>query len=154
MISNQIVSLDCLYMDDGPDIEAMGLDCDQTEKDLAVFSIPFPCEIYAVGGTVTETCGGETTTPVFKFDIRPTAGSDAGRGDGDAGVLNLGTTEAGKFAYDDSKRGTRLYPGQEIVCQLTTAATGTGAAGHIRPCVLVKYWPETFVNLSNAVDVG
>lgn len=154
MLSHQLMELDPLYLDDYSDTEALGLDCDQSAADLAVFAINLPCVLEFVGGNITETCGGDTTTPIFKFDLRPIAGSDTGRGDGDCGVLELDTIAAGKFALDTGCAGLELAPGNEIVCQLTQIAAGTGAAGHIRPCVGVRYRPETWVNLDNVVDCG
>ena len=74
--------------------------------------IPF---LLLAGVVVTETCAGATTTPVVKFDRRPTAGSDTGRGDGDIANFVLGTTAAGKVLYDKAAVGTVLMPGDEVV---------------------------------------
>jgi len=54
--------------------------------------------------------------------------------------------------YDKAPRGTILYPGQEIVCKVKTQATGTNAAGHARPYILVKPLDETKANLANMVE--
>lgn len=153
MLSYQDIQLDALYLVDGPDTEATGIDCDQSAKDVAVFSPGGQkVQVLMAGAVVTETCGGDDSKPVFKFDKRPTAGSDDDRGDGDVGELNLETTEAGKVMYDRSKEGTVILPGQEVVLELTQRADGSGAAGHVRPFLLVRPVPEEPVNLDNMVE--
>jgi hypothetical protein len=132
--------------------DVLGADMDQTPADLGSFIVPFKCEVIEAGGVVTETCAGASTTPVVDFDKRPTAGSDSSRGTADIAHLVLGTTAAGKVVYDKVAIGTVLYPGDEVVVQLATQATGTGAAGHIRPYLLVKYNPETNANLADKVE--
>ncbi|WP_028316699.1 hypothetical protein [Desulfatibacillum aliphaticivorans] len=134
--------------------DALGVDLDQSPADVAVVAINQNCTLMEVGMLVTETCGGATSTPVVKFDKRPTAGSDSGRGDGDLGVLNLSTTSAGKVMYDHAGRGTRLEAGEEIVVQLTTMADGTGAAGHGRPYVKVRRSDEMPANMANMVETA
>lgn len=134
--------------------DAVGIDCDQTAGDVATFSVPFPCEVFEAGLTVKETCGGASTTPAVKFDKRPTAGSDTNRGDGDVASFALSTTEAGKVMYDIAGQGVALEPGNEVVVQLTVQATGSGAAGHFIPYLLVKYNPETRANLTNMVETA
>ena len=126
-----------------------GIDIDQTAVDLAVFAIPFKCSVHEAGVLVTETCAG-TTPGVVDFDLRPTAGSDSSRGAADIAHLLMGTTAAGKVLYDKVAVGTILYPGQEVVVQLTTQPV-TGAAGHIRPYLLVKQIAETDANLTAKV---
>lgn len=116
--------------------DAQGLDMDQSAADLAVFSIVEPCQLILSGAVVTEVCAGSTSTPVVKFDVRPTAGSDTSRGDGDAGELKLLTAAAGSVMVDKVGAGTVLEPGQEVVVQLVTAAVGT-PTGHIRPFLQV-----------------
>jgi len=148
--SAEQIKLDPQYIVDYDD--AAGIDCDQTPADVAVFVIPFKCEFVMACCEVTEACAGDTTTPAAKFDKRPTGGNDTGRGDGDFGEFNLETTAQGKVMYDKVAQGQELEPGEEIVVELTTQASGTGAAGHIRPYILVKYMPETLANLSNMVE--
>ena len=149
MLSNQLVFLNPLYLDDSPDVEPLGIDCAQAGGDFAVFVIPDKLELIRVQALVTENCAGATTTPIVKFDIRPVAGSDAGRGDGDGGTLKLATTTAGHVVYDDAKEGAILYPGQEVVVELAQAASGTGASGHFRPALVCKSVPELPVNMAN-----
>jgi hypothetical protein len=134
--------------------DAAGVDMDQAAGDIGCFIIPFRCQVIMAGAVVTETCAGGTTTPVVDFDLRPTAGSDTSRGAADIGHLVLSTTAAGKVMYDKVAVGTVLEPGQEIVFELKTAATGTSKAGHVRPFVLVQYLPEVLGNLTNMVETA
>lgn len=122
--------------------------------DKVVFTVPFKCQLVHVGAVVTATCAGATTTPVVDFDLRPTAGSDTGRGSANLGHLVLSTTAGGKMMFDRAGAGTELNVGDEIVCECSTAATGTGAAGNIRPFVLVEYWPEELENMTDAVETA
>lgn len=131
--------------------DPLGVDCDQAPADVGVFHVPFKCQVVRGQASVTEACAGDTTTPVMKFDKRPTAGSDAGRGDGDIANLVLGTTPLGKTLYDEAAMGTVLEPGDEVVAKVAVRATGTGAAGHVRPELLVEVIPETKANLANMV---
>jgi hypothetical protein len=135
--------------------DPLGVDMDQVAKDIGAFIIPFRCQVILAGAVVTETCGGETTTPVVDFDKRPTAGSDTDRGAADIGHLILSTTAAGKIMYDEAARGTVLEPGEEVVFELAVAATGTGGeAGHVRPFLLVQQVPEVLGNLSDMVETA
>jgi hypothetical protein len=153
MLSNYDVQLDPLYLDDYADTEALGVDCDQAAADFAVFNPGLQkVEVIRAGAVVTETCAGETTTPIFKFDKRPTAGSDTDRGDGDIGYLDLDTTAAGKVIYDESGQGEIIEPGEEVVFEMTQRADGTGAAGHVRPFLLVRPVPEEPGNISSMVE--
>lgn len=137
--------------------DAAGVDMDQSPADVGSFVIPFRCEVFLAGAVVTEVCAGSTSTPVVKFDKRPTAGSDGSgataRGDGDIANLVLATTVAGKVIYDRVAKGTVLEPGQEVMVQLVTAAVGT-PTGHIKPFLLVKQVPETIANLANMVETA
>lgn len=129
----------------------LGVNLDQAPADVGVFIAPFRCKIKYAGGVVTATCGGVTTTPVVGFDRRPTAGSDASRGSSDIGSLALGTTVAGRVMYDAKAQNVILEPGQEVICKVTVRATGVGAAGHIRPFMVVEPLAETMANLSRMV---
>ena len=129
----------------------LGIDCDAPTGDKAVFPIPFKCELLEAGAIITETGAGGTTTAIVKFDLRPTAGSDASRGNGDIAELALSTTAAGKVVYDLAGTGTVLNAGDEVVVELTQAATGASKAGHFRPYLLVRYLPETIANMADKV---
>jgi len=150
MLQQGKVALPCNYLVDYDDTE--GIDMDQAPADAAVFVIPYKCRVEYAGAVVIETCGGDTTTPEVKFDKRPTAGSDTGRGDGDIGHLKLLTTAQGKLMYDVAARGEELEPGQEVVFEITVQATGTGAAGHVRPVLVVTPRDEMFANLSGMTE--
>jgi len=128
--------------------DPLGVDCDQAAADVGVFSVPFKCAVFRGLLSVTETCVGATATPVVKFDKRPTAGSDASRGDGDIANFALSTTEAGKQMYDEAAQGTVLSPGEEVVVELATQPVGS-PAGHFIPMLLVKYLPETVANMTD-----
>ncbi|MCX5818448.1 MAG: hypothetical protein NT047_00820 [Deltaproteobacteria bacterium] len=135
--------------------DALGIDMDQVAGDMGTFIVPFRCEVFLAGANVTEVCAGADTTPVVDFDLRPTAGSDASRGSADIAHLVLSTTARGKVMYDRGAKGTVLEPGQEVVVQLTTAATDAGGSaqtGHIKPFLLVKQVPETLGNLSGMTE--
>jgi len=132
--------------------DTLGVDLDQAAADVGFFKIPMKCEVIEAGGIVTETCGGATGKPEFDFDLRPVAGSDANREAGAIGHLVLGATAAGKVMFDKVARGTILEPGQEIVAQVQTRPTGDGAAGHLRPYVLVKPLDEVKGNLANMIE--
>jgi len=134
--------------------DAQGIDMDGATGDKAFFQIPFRCQVVLAGVVVTEVCAGSSTTPVVKFDLRPTAGSDTDRGDGDIANLVLSTTAAGKVMYDEDAVGDVLEPGEEVVVELATAAVGGSPTGHVRPFLLVEYLPETLANLSDMVETA
>ena len=150
MLSNYEIPLPFTPAVDYDDL--LGIDMDQGAADMGAFIVPFKCEVVRAQAHVTETCAG-TTTPVVDFDKRPTAGSDTNRGAADIGHLVLGTTAAGKVMYDKVAKGTILYPGEEVVFELKTAAA-TGPAGHVRPALIVKPIPETLANLTNMVETA
>lgn len=80
---------------------------------------------------------------VVKFDKRPTAGSDTGRGDGDVAVINLATTHTGgKVVYKDGLN-VRIDPGQEVVAEVTDA---TGASDTAR---VILYLEPTWERPAN-----
>ncbi len=137
--------------------DLLGIDMDQTAGDMGTFIVPFRCEVFLAGATVTEVCAGADTTPVVDFDKRPTAGVETDRGAADIAHLVLGTTAAGKVMFDRVAKGTILAPGEEVVVQLTTAATDAGGSaqtGHVLPFLLVKCLPEVPGNLSDMVETA
>lgn len=112
--------------------------------DQGTFTPPFPCEIvgfgYVITTVVTDAAGGL----VLKADKRPTAGSDSGRGDGDGGVLTLTNAQAilltaGKVMLSRPNTPLIVYPGEQIVLDLTTAPDG----GAGLPFILYKHKPRT-----------
>lgn len=148
MLSSDLpIALPCNYIIDFDDV--LGIDLDQTAADVAVFVVPFKCEVILAMLAISETCAG-TTPGVVDFDRRPTIASDTSRGAADIAHFLMGTTAAGKVLYDQAGLGTILYPGDEVVVQIATQPV-TGPAGHFRPILLVKYCPETLANLSDMV---
>lgn len=141
MLSNEIIPLPPEWIAAagaaGADLTATG--------DKVVFSVPFKCEVAAAQLAMTATAGG---SGVVKFDIRPTAGSDTSRGDGDLAVIKVLTTAAGKVLYKEPASRITLLPGQEVVVEATTGCTTTGTG---RPMLLVKPVPERRTNLSAMV---
>ena len=133
--------------------DVLGIDCDQSPADVAVFHVPFKCQVLRAQASVTETCVGSSATPVVAFDLRPTAGSDTNRGVADIANFVLATTAAGKTMYDEVALGTVLEPGMEVVVELVTQASGS-PAGHIRPELLVQIIPETIANLADRVETA
>jgi hypothetical protein len=134
--------------------DAAGIDMDQAAGDMGSFVIPYRCEVFLAGAVVCETCAGGSTTPIVDFDLRPTAGDETDRGAADIAHLILSTTAAGKVMYDRAAKGTVLEPGEEVVVELKTAATGGGKAGHVKPFLLVKQIPEVLGNLSDMVETA
>jgi hypothetical protein len=147
MLENYIIPLPVVKQIDFDDI--LGVDLDQTAADVAHINVPFKCEVVRAQLIITETCAG-TTPGVVKFDKRPTAGTATNRGNGDIAEFAMGTTAAGKVLYDEVAKGTILYPGDEIVVEISTAPV-TGPAGHFEPVLLVKPLSETLANLSDMV---
>ena len=102
--------------------------------DKLVLSPAVPIEVLEFGflltAAVDDTAGDGM---VAKLDKRPTAGSETGRGDGDAGVMTLtqaqaDALEAGEVARSRPDSPALIYPGEEAVLQLTdaVAVSGTG----------------------------
>lgn len=101
--------------------------------DKLTFSPAVAAEILEFGYIVTTAFVDAAGGLVLKADIRPTAGSDSSRGDGDAGVMTLTSAQAnkaaGKVVRTRPASPAIVYPGQQVVLQLTTAAdSGAGLA--------------------------
>lgn len=119
--------------------------------DKVAFPIPYRCTLLYAALAMITTCAGGDATPVVKFDHRPTAGSDASRGDGDCGVFVLGTQAGGKMVYFKPTDRVTFEPGEEVIMEVTTAAAGGGAAGACRPVLVVRVHEEMPGNLSGMV---
>ncbi|HAJ28116.1 MAG TPA: hypothetical protein DCG53_12880 [Syntrophus sp. (in: bacteria)] len=151
MLSSDLpIALPCNYLVDYDDV--LGIDLDQAAGDVAVFVVPFKCEVVLPMLAISETCAG-TTPGQVDFDRRPTIASDTNRGAADIAHFAMGTTAAGKVLYDKVGVGTILYPGEEVVVQIAVQPV-TGPAGHFRPILLVKYCPETLANLPDMVETA
>ena len=125
--------------------------------DIHIFTIPFRCKPIRAGFTITTTVSSYVSA-VVKFDRRPTAGSDTSRGNGDVGALTIvTTTAAGKAVYENTDyvdAGTgawvaSLDEGEQVVVEVTTAATSAGAGV---PWLLVEINPERPANNSAMVS--
>ncbi|HYE94550.1 MAG TPA: hypothetical protein VEA38_26180 [Terriglobales bacterium] len=91
--------------------------------DKATFTIPVKMEWYR-SQLVIESTSSHATQAVVKFDKRPTAGSDTGRGDGDCGVITKPASNVqGKVIYDEpaSTESVMLDEGDQVVVEVTTA---------------------------------
>jgi len=109
--------------------------------DKAVFNIPFKARLYRVEAMPNT---NEATACTVKFDYRPTPGSDTGRGDGDAGVINFpAENKQYTWLYDKAERGLELDAGSQVVVEVTSAST---ASKSLAVRVLVDYLPETEEN--------
>lgn len=84
---------------------------------------------------------GDTGT--VKFDLRPTRGSDTSRTDGTVGTIELLTTHdftAGSIPaviYHFPSTPVTVYPGQEVVCEVTASAANVSACS-------VSLWVEAY----------
>lgn len=84
----------------------------------------------------------------IRFDKRPTFGSDAGRGDGDAGILILAASLPAGSAVYKLITPIKISPGQEVVAQLTDV-TGAGDLADI--VLLLSPSPEVPANIAAMV---
>jgi hypothetical protein len=138
----------------------------ETNTDLVVFDIPFKCKVYEAGIVILTGLAGDTNPGPcdFRFDVRKTAGSDTGRGDGDAGIIYLyetGASAQGEYVYDLAGQTpwaagagcSLLEPGMQVVFQTgASLIEGPNLAGKIKPFLLVEYMPEVRGNLVNAQE--
>jgi hypothetical protein len=117
--------------------------------DKWIFTIPFKCEVVRAF-CVVQGSSSNGTAAVIKFDKRPTAGSDSGRGDGDVAVLSktASVSQQGKMLYEDPATRVTLDEGDEVVVEVTTA---DGAANAMTPGLLIREIPEIAANNSAMV---
>lgn len=115
--------------------------------DKATLKCPFmKCEVVRAW-VEWEGADANATAAVVKFDKRPTAGSDTGRGDGDVAILKkvASLNQQGKRTYTEVNLtgfpATRVTweAGQEIVVEVTTAQ---GAALAFSAGVTVRQIPQ------------
>ena len=117
--------------------------------DKATFIMPmFRTILYQVGVLCTTADAGGATV---KFDRRILAGSDTGRGDGDAGVVVIPAADrSGKFLIDTAFRGLAIQPGDQIVMEVT--AEGVSANAFAFGAVWLQYDPEVVGNLGDVIE--
>ena len=136
--------------------DAQGFDLAGAPGDFAVFDVPYKCQIIEVGLIITEDVAGDNTLGVVAVDKRPTAGSDDSRGDADIASFDLDTLLAAPVAGNVVVRRAAsrilLYPGQQAVVQLVTAAAANGA-GHYMPYILAACIPEEPANMTQVIEI-
>ena len=102
-----------------------------TTGDVGTFTPTVPVEIVEFGVVVT-TAFAASDNFILAADRRITAGSDTGRGDGDAGTLTIAAASTAAVVAGDvviSRPATKLlvYPGQQVVLEVTNGnASGVG----------------------------
>lgn len=80
-----------------------------------------------------------TAVGVVKFDKRPTAGSNTGRGDGDVAIINLlAAHNQGEVIFKDGLN-VLIKPGEEVVAEVTDL---TAAAETAHVVLFVEMVPE------------
>jgi hypothetical protein len=99
---------------------------------------------------VWEGASAHATAAIVAFDIRPTAGSDTGRGSGDAGIVKkvASVAQQGKMTYWFPSTKVFVSGGNEIIVEVTTAQ---GEALAFAGGVVLRSSPESQVNLANEV---
>jgi hypothetical protein len=135
--------------------DVVGIDVDQSAADVAIFDIPCNGTILFSALLCTEAITAATTAPVIKLDIRPTAGSDTNRGDGDAGAITLPSgTAIGSVIYDEAGKGEQVSAGDQVVCQYATAASGPSITGHFVPILVIDPEWEMLGNLTGWTETA
>lgn len=98
---------------------------------------------------VAKTAGAEVG--VVKFDKRITAGSDAGRGDGDVAILNVPNPFAqGRVLVKENIR-VLVRPGEEVVAEVTDAVAGITSCDLI---LIVEVCPEIADNIAAITETA
>ena len=118
--------------------------------DKATLVIPFKCVVKRAF-VVINGASAHATAAVVKFDKRPTAGSDTGRGDGDVAVISktASVNQQGKYLYEDPATKIVLNEGAQVIVEVTTA---NGDALVADAGLLLEYNPEILANNTAAVS--
>lgn len=132
----------------------------QTAEDLSaaaadhfVWAPGTPIRVVGFGFVCVEVVGDATTAAVVSLDLRPTVGSDTNRAEKE--TLTLDNRAAGTVVRTAHASFTpfTVAPGQELVFEHKTAASGgtTTGTGHY----FVEYYaqPEVPANYSNVVEL-
>lgn len=128
-------------------------DLSAAAADHAVWAPGTPIRVVGFGFVCVEVVGDATTAAVVSLDLRPTVGSDTNRAEKETLTIDnraAGTvvrTAHASFAPFD------VDPGQELVFEHKTAASGgtTTGTGHY----FVEYYhqPEVPANFTNVVEL-
>lgn len=114
-----------------------------------IMDVHIPIRVIRVGALITTAIDSTGADPVVKFDRRITTGSDTGRGDGDVGAVTIpDDTAAGKYVWSDAIK-IDLDVGDQVVPQVTTAATTAGGAQY---SIVYQNRNETLDNEDDAVE--
>lgn len=102
-------------------------------SDLLTFTPAFPAEVVEIGFVVTTAFVDAAGGLVLGADLRPTAGSDAGRVTGGAGTMTLTSAQAnkaaGKVMRSRPVSPLVVLPGQQVVLKQSAAVdSGAGLA--------------------------
>ena len=113
-----------------------------------------PIAVVRIGAVITTVCVSSAAI-VVAADRRILTASDTGRvnglDSGGTGVLTIAATAAaGKVYYQDFTPGVDLDPGDQIIFEVTTAATTSGAARYFVDFIDRDEVPA---NLSDMVSV-
>lgn len=93
---------------------------------------------------------------VLKLDLRPTTGSDTNRTDGTVATINLATSHTvtagtiSKVIYHQVSSPVTVYPGQELVAEMTDASASVTAAAITLWVEPVYEAPGNIVGLSTS----
>lgn len=119
----------------------------QTAADKATLSMPFNKQ--KVKKAWIEVRGTDAGGATVKFDKRPTAGSDTGRGDGDIAVITIpASNQQGKRLYEIPATVIHLVAGEEVVAEVTAEGV---AALQVVAGLEVERVAETEANSANMV---
>ena len=113
--------------------------------DIHIFTIPCRAHIHRIQMAITTTISSSASV-VVQWDKRPYAGSDTDRGTADVGTLTIVTTTAAGIAvYEEPSTLITVNEGDQVVVQVSTAATSTGAGV---PMLVLEPAPERPANNS------
>ncbi len=117
-----------------------------TAADKVIFTVPFDCRVRNLSLTIEGTDAGGATV---KFDKRPTAGSDTGRGDGDVGTITIpASDQEGKVLEEVPTSNIKLKRGEQVVVEVTAESV---TALNCVPTLELEYIPEISANQTNVV---
>lgn len=120
--------------------------------DKAIWSPVFvPHLVHAIAISLNVTPGD---AGVIKFDKRLTTGSDTGRGDADVATINLATSHTvtagttSRIVYKQLDPPATIYPGQEVVMEVTDASASSTA------CAVAMWVEPVYENPANIAGLS